>query len=261
MISEQFSLVCICLLYPYISCSSPIVTVISAGYHEILNSDPFVSKAAGSVTLVQSNGKNILVDTGTTNIVASIKDSLWNLQRLTPDNISLTFITHTHPDHYSNVMLFSTTQSWWTYNVTGDIFSAYPLQYDKSYYIFDDDNLEVWATPGHTPQDCSLLVHNWNNSGTTLGVVGDLFFNASDIEDPNLWESASNDVSAQKVNRRMVACAVDYIIPGHGSMFAVTNEMKDDAFACNNSSFNFSCYHLQLLFLFCAAFFRNYLLC
>jgi glyoxylase-like metal-dependent hydrolase (beta-lactamase superfamily II) len=236
----------------YIQPLPPIITFVSVGYHEVLSPDPsYVSKAAGSITLVQSNGKNVLVDTGTSNMATFIKDTLWNAHQLKPDDINLTFITHTHPDHYSNVLMFSNEQSTWTYNVTGDIFTSNPLQYDKSYFLFNDNNLEVWATPGHMPQDCSLLVHNWNNTGTTMGIVGDLFYNASDSEDPSLWTSASNDINTQTINRRRVACAVDYIIPGHGSMFPVTNDMKENVFTCNSSPFRLSacCYLFFLLYV------------
>lgn len=104
--------------------SSPIVTIISVGYREVISSSPYVIKAAGCITLVQSKGKNILVDTGTTNMATSVRNILRHRKQLALHDIDFTFITHTHPGHYSNVLMFSKEQSVGAYNVTGDIFTG-----------------------------------------------------------------------------------------------------------------------------------------
>lgn len=128
-------------------------------------------------------------------------------------------------------------------------FLANSLYYGNSYFLFNDSNLEVWQTPGHTWQDCSLLVHNWNNTGTTLAIVGDLFFNASDSDDVSLWQSGSDDVNTQRIHRRRVACSVDFIVPGHGSMFAVTSDMKESIFKCSfSSTVRLVCCEVYILF-------------
>jgi hypothetical protein len=60
----------------------------------------------------------------------------------------------------------------------------------------------------------------------TIGIVGDLFIFAND---EGVWQSGSQDQAAQLQNRNKVICLTDYIIPGHGQMFAVTPEMKQNA--------------------------------
>ena len=74
------------------------------------------------------------------------------------------------------------------------------------------------ATPGHTKQDVSVIVRV---SGGIVAVVGDLFESADDLEQEELWRSSSEFPEEQERNRRKILKMADYIVPGHGDMFAV----------------------------------------
>lgn len=47
-----------------------------------------------------------------------------------------------------------------------------------------------------------------------------------DIDHPMMWQPLSADVIAQRDSRRRYGCIVDWIVPGHGSMFQVTTNVK-----------------------------------
>lgn len=55
---------------------------------------------------------------------------------------------------------------------------------------------------------------------------GDLFERLEDLEDFTLWQENSENPEAQQFNRMEVLKYADWIIPGHGPMFAVPNEYK-----------------------------------
>lgn len=67
--------------------------------------------------------------------------------------------------------------------------------------------------------------------------TGDLFEREEDIADPSLWKyiAGSENPESQEKNRNKVLVMADYIIPGHGPMFKVTEHMKE---AAKGSSFN-----------------------
>jgi glyoxylase-like metal-dependent hydrolase (beta-lactamase superfamily II) len=57
---------------------------------------------------------------------------------------------------------------------------------------------------------------------------GDLFEREEDIADPSLWQyvAGSDDPEKQRQNRNKILQIADWIVPGHGPMFKVTEEMK-----------------------------------
>ena len=57
--------------------------------------------------------------------------------------------------------------------------------------------------------------------------VGDLFESEEDIADENLWLEVSENPEKQRENRAKVLSIADHIIPGHGKLFKVTQEMRD----------------------------------
>lgn len=58
---------------------------------------------------------------------------------------------------------------------------------------------------------------------------GDLFEREDDVEDPSLWKyvAGSENMESQEKHRNEVLLMADYIVPGHGPMFKVTQAMKD----------------------------------
>jgi len=57
-------------------------------------------------------------------------------------------------------------------------------------------------------------------------IEGDLFENESDIEDPSVWKAVSWQPQLQSVSRYIAVAqySVDFIVPGHGPMFQVTED-------------------------------------
>ncbi|KPJ16636.1 Uncharacterized protein C03F11.2 [Papilio machaon] len=87
------------------------------------------------------------------------------------------------------------------------------------------DTVKVIPTPGHTLSDVTVLVKS--NKSELVAIAGDLFEKYEDIEDPNIWlEAGSEDKVQQARNRSKIADTADWIIPGHGAKFQVTEELR-----------------------------------
>lgn len=98
--------------------------------------------------------------------------------------------------------------------------------------------LTVLYTPGHTATDISLIVRNFNNTGKSVAIVGDLFLDRDDNErlkngtGDERWTRRSDYPSAQRKYRKLIGCQVDFIIPGHGPIFEVSEHMRNVTFGC-----------------------------
>lgn len=57
--------------------------------------------------------------------------------------------------------------------------------------------------------------------------LGDLFERFEDVDNPSIWlEAGSEDPVQQMKNRFKVADIADWIVPGHGLRFQVTEEIR-----------------------------------
>lgn len=150
-----------------------------------------------------------------------------------PEEVNFLVCTHGHSDHCGNLNLFL--------NATHFLGSCISHKHEYSYHDFDDkayildEGIEVISTTGHTSTCVSLIVKNTNlDGGRSVGVVGDLFEKEEDIFDETLWiEAGTEDEHAQRQNRIKIAEIVDFIIPGHGPKFLLTDEhrqkLREDA--------------------------------
>lgn len=73
--------------------------------------------SCSTVTLVQDNGFNIIVDPGTLPNQTVLTDKLEEVG-LSIDDINVVFITHSHMDHYRNIGMFPKAKvldcwGWW----------------------------------------------------------------------------------------------------------------------------------------------------
>ncbi|EEC08954.1 hypothetical protein IscW_ISCW005784 [Ixodes scapularis] len=59
--------------------------------------------------------------------------------------------------------------------------------------------------------------------------LGDLFEKAEDIDDPRIWRevAGSEDPKQQVKSRQMILHIADFVVPGHGPMFKVTDAMRE----------------------------------
>lgn len=143
-----------------------------------------------------------------------------------PEDISYLINTHGHSDHIGNNNCFLKAK-----HIVGQSVSfkdQYELHDFNEPYIIEDD-IQVIATKGHTLGCVSVIVKNGicNGNEGVIGIVGDLFECCADINDDSIWiEAGSEDPQAQCRNRSCVADVVDYILPGHGPGFIVTENVR-----------------------------------
>lgn len=89
------------------------------------------------------------------------------------------------------------------------------------------DNIRIVSTPGHTSECVSVIAKDCQGLGV-VAISGDLFEREDDIKDDSIWQSAGSfDKTRQIISRHEVSLYADYIIPGHGPMFRVTEEYRE----------------------------------
>ncbi|XP_031831029.1 metallo-beta-lactamase domain-containing protein 1 [Nomia melanderi] len=182
-------------------------------------------KANCSCTLIKAS-KNIIVDTMTAwdreKIIEALKQ-----HNITPDKIDYVVCTHSHADHIGNNNLFLNAEHIiGTCIHRGEIFLEKNLK-DEAYEICP--GVKIIATPGHTAEDVTVLVQS-TTSGKSVwfAITGDLFEKEEDILIPSIWKELGT-VELQRDQshwRSYIINFADFIIPGHGPMFSVTNDMR-----------------------------------
>ncbi|CAG0884976.1 unnamed protein product [Cyprideis torosa] len=86
--------------------------------------------------------------------------------------------------------------------------------------------LRIVSTPGHT-QECVTVLAKTHDYGL-LAIAGDLFENENDVSDPSQWLSAGSwDPETQRKSRYHIATLADTIVPGHGQLFRVTEDIRN----------------------------------
>nr|CAD7195144.1 unnamed protein product [Timema douglasi]CAD7396707.1 unnamed protein product [Timema poppensis] len=147
---------------------------------------------------------------------------------LTCDNVDFVVSTHGHSDHIGNNNLFLKAKHIVGFSVSfQDQYFIHPFETSEPYII--DDGVVVIPTPGHTLDHVSVLVRT-SDLGTVV-VAGDLFEKVEDLEDPSLWRlvAGSDNQEEQEKNRNKILLLADWIVPGHGPIFKVTENMKSNA--------------------------------
>uniref|UniRef100_A0A914WXD6 Metallo-beta-lactamase domain-containing protein n=1 Tax=Plectus sambesii TaxID=2011161 RepID=A0A914WXD6_9BILA len=132
--------------------------------------------------------------------------------------------THGHPDHFGQVSLFPNARHFFdAFEITGNTFIPNGLNDNETIKL--TPNVELWSTPGHTPQDTSIVVRNVPCCGT-ISIVGDLIYREADVLNSTMWELGAWSVAVGMPNRYRIICVSDHIVPGHGPMFRVTDAMR-----------------------------------
>ncbi|XP_014356147.2 metallo-beta-lactamase domain-containing protein 1 isoform X1 [Papilio machaon] len=196
------------------------VIVLFNGYSTINTSDEMTANC--SCTLIKG-AQNIIVDTMTAWDSDKITKALKS-HDLIPDDINYVVSTHGHSDHIGNNNLFLKAKHIVGFSISyKDKYYIFPFDKGEEYVI--SDTVKVIPTPGHTLSDVTVLVKS--NKSELVAIAGDLFEKYEDIEDPNIWlEAGSEDKVQQARNRSKIADTADWIIPGHGAKFQVTEELR-----------------------------------
>lgn len=72
-------------------------------------------------------------------------------------------------------------------------------------------------TPGHTPDDITVMVRNTDKYGS-IAVSGDVFVAEEDMRFPLMWKPMAWSERTQETSRKRLICDADYIVPGHGKV-------------------------------------------
>jgi glyoxylase-like metal-dependent hydrolase (beta-lactamase superfamily II) len=172
-------------------------------------------QARCTISLVLAGDVRMVVDTGgpdERNLVVELLAG----QDLAPDDIEWVVCTHGHLDHVGNLNLFpyATFLSGQDRSI-GDHFSTLDLTAGP---IQLTSGVEVIATPGHTSEDISVLVHTDDG---VVAIAGDVFENG-DMRD-QAWLQFSRSPRTQRRSRSALLAHADFIVPGHGPMFGAAD--------------------------------------
>ena len=176
----------------------------------------FFFRAESSVTLIQTENKNILVDTSVKRAKNEVLDGL-HRNSLTPAEIDIIICTHNHIDHVSNNILFEDSKIYVNRieleNIKRSNMTPLTIHPEKPYKFLV--GISLIATPGHTLGSTSVII-KLNESNYVI--TGD----AIPIRNNFLhWIPPIVNVDPDKCLKSMqkIKKIADYIIPGHDDMF------------------------------------------
>lgn len=163
-------------------------------------------RVAGTVSLIRDGNRVIIVDPGMVPSRSSILDPLRELG-VTPDDVTDIVLSHHHPDHTVNVALFGEVPVHDYQAVyTRDNWDRRPADQVKL-----TPAVQLLATPGHTPQDVSVLV----GTPEHVVVLTHLWWTADGpVEDPYAL-----DRELLRWQRERVLGLAARVVPGHGPAF------------------------------------------
>lgn len=163
-------------------------------------------RVAGTVSLIRDGDRVIVVDPGMVPSRAAILDPLQALG-VAPGDVTDVVLSHHHPDHTVNIALFG--------EVPVHDFQATYLRDGWDARPADGVNLapavRLLATPGHTPQDLTVLV----GCDDGIAALTHLWWMADGpLEDPY-----APDADLLRTQRERVLAVANRIVPGHGAPF------------------------------------------
>ncbi len=166
-------------------------------------------RVGGTVTLVRDAGRVIVVDPGMVPSRAAILDPLAALG-LSAADVTDVVLSHHHPDHTVNIALFGEVP-------VHDVQAVY--QRDSwtrrgAEGVLLTPSVRLLATPGHTPQDLTVLVATEQE----IVALTHLWWTADGPAD----DPYAPDRDQLRTQRERVLALVDRVVPGHGPAFVPT---------------------------------------
>ena len=178
-----------------------------------------ILNAHSTVSLIKSENKNILVDTGSFGDKEKLLSAL-KKENLSPENIDIILSTHNHLDHNANINLFKNAKIYTKHSPysKGAIFHAN----DNNVELMENiDNHQVTKdvklilTPGHLESHFSVVV---NTDKKIIVICGDAIQKQKHINETkkNVW-----DVREYEKSKKKILEITNYIILGHDKMYEV----------------------------------------
>lgn len=172
-------------------------------------------EASPSTTLIEDNGRKIIVDPGCNEKL--LLDAL-KKHGLEPRDIDYIFLTHYHVDHFLNIRLFPAKDV-----LDGETIYRGDREISFSKFL-PGTGIEVIPVPGHAHEHSALFV---NTGGGVVAVAADVWW----------WEDGEQKTGLKSLltisdpfvkdkkqllkSRKAILARADFIIPGHGKMFKV----------------------------------------
>jgi len=196
------------------------VKVLVEGKHEGIEGGFLI----GSSTSLIKTDKNIIVDPGAYINEKRLIEAL-KKEGLTPDDIEIVLITHTHIDHTTNSHLFKNAKIKLKFaggDYPGQIHTLTKGFLERADLLDNPkiaEDVSIIFTPGHTLDMMSVVVDT--NEGKVV-ITGDA------IRVPELANIGNKelslitaDMNAYEESRKKILDIADYIVPGHGKMLKV----------------------------------------
>jgi glyoxylase-like metal-dependent hydrolase (beta-lactamase superfamily II) len=178
------------------------------------------------VTLVKTDGLNILIDTGWEPTETEINRLVLELQYygLSPGEIDEIFITHWHADHFLNIPLFPQACI---------VYAGCPVIYvrDRMATMHSDNEtmklkegdewhsgLAIIDTSGHSNHDHSVLINHKKKVLVAAGdsIVSKMYYHTETFF-PN--QRMEKHMPELKASFQRIIDVADFIIPGHDGPF------------------------------------------
>jgi glyoxylase-like metal-dependent hydrolase (beta-lactamase superfamily II) len=166
-------------------------------------------------TVISGDDFHLIVDPSVADETSMINE-LKRRTGLTPDDIDVVFITHQHGDHVAGIKHFQKAR--WI--AGSDVASGLnkSLQYSKAFEPAGSslfEAIDVIATPGHTPDHCSL---RFDFRGLSVFIAGDSVATFDFWNDKAMYYNAMDLAESKRTMERINSIA-DIIVPGHDNYF------------------------------------------
>lgn len=186
-----------------------------------------------TVTLVETDGKKILIDTsweGQKDHFSPVSNEenrlVSELQYfgVKPAEIDEIFITHWHGDHWENIYLFPQASVYYagcTPSFVKKTLGSQSIDND-TVKLKEGDNwhsgLEIFDTHGHTDHDHSVMIRYKKKAFVAAGdsIVSKMYYHTETFFPNNRYEKFHDELVAS-FNR--IVDIADFIIPGHDGPF------------------------------------------
>lgn len=166
-------------------------------------------KTRPTISLVKEGDFLMIVDPGILENQQVLIDALQK-EGLTPQDINVVCITHSHLDHYRNIGMFPKAK-------TLEYFGLWNKESVEDWPEQFSPHIQILRTPGHDYTGITLLVTT--NNGV-VAICGDVFWKEDYPKDPK-DDAFASDYEKLAKSRKTILEMADWIVPGHAGIYKV----------------------------------------